>query len=109
MQVKGSGIGDSTRITYDKVEEDVDSINESSQEMDNLFNNFRNSMNSIAQDEVFEGTASESYQEKFDELKAGFDDYVAEVKKFAEVIEKAKTSTENTERKAKQNAENLPH
>ena len=109
MEINGSGIGSSTRISYERVEDAVDEIKACSEEMDNIFSDFRSSMNTIYQDDVFEGTASESFQEKFDELKTKFDAYVEEVKKFAEAIEKAKTSTESTERNIRQNAENLSH
>lgn len=109
MQVKGSGIGDSTRIKYEKVEEAVDNIKKDSQSMDDIFGDFRKSMDNIYQDDVFEGNASESLHAKFDELKTKFDSYVELVNEFSETIDKAKTSTEETEKRIQQKAEDLSH
>ena len=107
MQVKDAGFGGTTRINYEKVENAVDSITSSSEEMDSLFDEFRKSMGVIYQDDVLEGEAGNSLQEKFDELKTKFDAYVNEVKRFAATIEKAKTSTELTEKNIQKNTENL--
>ena len=109
MEVKGSGIGDSTRIKYEKVEEAVDNIKKDSKSMDDIFGDFRKSMDNIYQDDVFEGNASESLHDKFDELKTKFDSYVDLVNEFSETINKAKTSTEDTEKRIQQKAEDLPH
>ena len=109
MEGKGTGIGGSTRINYEKVEEAVDDIKTCSENMDNEFDEFRSSMNAIYQDDVFEGEASESLNEKFDQLKQKFDAYVNEVQNFSAAIEKAKTSTELTEKNIKQNTDNLGH
>ena len=109
MQVKGSGIGDSTRIDYEKVDAAVDKIKTNAKTMDSLFGNFRESMGVVYQEDVLQGKAGDTVQEKFDELQKKINDYSDEVNKFADAINKAKTSTEMTEKNIQRNAEDLGH
>ena len=100
-------IGDSTSIQYEAVKAAVDEIQNRSESMASLFDEFRASMGRIYQDDVFEGEASESFNDKFNSLKQKFDIYVQTVKEFADIIERARTETQATERNIQQAAEEL--
>lgn len=88
---------ESTSIQYESVKAAVDEILNRSESMAGLFDEFRASMARIYQDDVFAGEASESFNDKFNNLKKKFDVYVQTVKDFANVIEGAREETQATE------------
>ena len=99
--------GESTSIQYEAVKAAVDEIITRSESMSGLFDEFRSSMGRIYQDDVFAGEASESFNDKFNTLKKKFDAYVQTVHEFAEVIERARTSTQATEQAIQQASQDL--
>ena len=96
-----------TDIKYEEVKNKVEQIKSCSNTMENLFNDFKGIMSMIYQDDVFQGNASMSLQEKFAELQKKFDGYVELVNAFATTIDKARMATEATEASIRQDAENL--
>ncbi len=98
---------DSTSIQYEAVKNAADEIMNRSSSMDNLFGQFRKTMGEIYQDDVFSGNASESFQEKFNQLQTKFDAYVRTVEEFSQIIEKARTETQDTENAIQREAEDL--
>lgn len=96
-----------TDIKYEEVKNKVTQIKNCSNTMDNLFNEFKGIMAAIYQDDVFQGTASNSLQEKFANLQKKFDGYVELVDTFASTIDKARAATESTEASIRSDAENL--
>ena len=70
---------DSTSIQYEAVKAAVDEIQAGSQAMSGLFDEFRAAMGRIYQEDVFEGEASESFNEKFTNLKKKFDSFVSKI------------------------------
>ena len=98
---------DSTSIQYEAVKNAADEIMNRSSSMDNLFGQFRKTMGEIYQDDVFAGNASESFQEKFNQLQTKFDAYVRTVEEFSQIIEKARTETQDTENAIQREAEDL--
>jgi len=99
--------GESTTIEYEAVKNAVDEIKQRSQSMSGLFDEFRASMGRIYQDDVFVGEASESFNDKFNNLKKRFDAYVQLVDDFANIIEGARESTQATEQAIQHAAEDL--
>jgi len=100
-------MNNTTNIQYEEVKNKVEQIKKCSNNMNDLFNDFTGTMLSIYQDDVFQGVASNTLQEKFNNLKTRFDNYVSLVNDFSKVIEGARVATENTENEIRKEAEEL--
>lgn len=96
-----------TDIQYEEVKNKVEQIKKCSKTMGELFNDFTGIITAIYQDDVFQGEASNSLQNKFGNLKTKFDNYVSLVNDFAKVIESARVATEYTEKEIQKEAEEL--
>ncbi len=99
--------GDLTSIQYEEVQTAIQKIMDKSIIMDDLFSDFQSAMNRIYKEETFEGTASDSFNAKFQALRTSFADYVSSVKEFADYYQVAKDETEATENTLRQEAEDL--
>lgn len=98
----------STNISYDKVDQNVDTIKTCSTNMGRIFEDFGTSMRELGADNVFYGDASTSLSERFNVLKSKFDEYTLTVTEFANTIKTAKDNTQHTEQGLQASAENLP-
>ena len=96
-------------INYEEVRNKVEQLDKCSRVMDELFGKFKETMNDIYEEDAFEGTASESFQSKYGELKPKLDNYVELVKSFAEKIEAACAKVEATEASIQRDANTLAH
>lgn len=97
----------STTITYDRVRNGAHTIQDCATTMNNIFEDFGASMNRVGAEDVFVGDASESLGARFNSLKTKFDDYVALVNEFANMILGAADATQHTEQKLASEAEEL--
>ena len=97
----------STIISYAGVKEASNTILSCSKTMENIFEDFSKEMNSVRADDVFTGDASTSLGGRFDTLKTKFSGYVAKIKEFSDAIDKASTSTAETESKLASEADSL--
>ena len=96
-----------TKITYDRVKQDAQSIRENANTMKRIFDDFNKTMNEVGGQDVFEGQASESLSSSFTTLKGKFDAYTQAVERFSNMISSAATATEQTEKSIAQDASNL--
>lgn len=96
-----------TDIEHGNVKKSIDTIRDCSKTMSGIFEDFRNTMNTVYQDDNFQGNASESLQGKFAELRSKFDSYVDAVERFAKAVEIARESAEATENAIQREAEDL--
>ena len=96
-----------TKITYDRVKQDAQSIRENANTMKRIFDDFNKTMNEVGGQDVFEGQASESLSSSFTTLKGKFDAYTQAVERFTNMISSAATETEQTEKSIAQDASNL--
>jgi uncharacterized protein YukE len=97
-----------TEITHSSVKDSVSTIEKSSKNMGQYFQEFRNTMGEVYKEDNFSGEASDSLQTKFNEFQKKFDSYTDAVERFAKAVEGARASTEATEQSIKQDIENLP-
>ena len=96
-----------TKITYDRVKQDAQSIRENANTMKRIFEDFNKTMNEVGGQDVFEGQASESLSSSFTTLKSKFDAYTQAVERFSNMISSAAIATEQTEKSIAQDASNL--
>ena len=96
-----------TDITHSKVKTSVDSVEKSSKNMGQLFEDFKSKMGEVYQEDNFSGDASESLQAKFEALQKKFTDYTDAVERFAKAVEAARADTEATEKEIQNEADNL--
>lgn len=96
-----------TDIEHGSVKRSIEKIEANSKTMGQEFADFRTAMSKVYSEENFAGNASDSLQEKFDELQKKFDSYNDAVTRFAKVVEAARASTEATEQEIQNDAGNL--
>lgn len=98
---------DNTSISYEEVRADAVEIRNCANAMRNIFDDFVTTMNAVVADDVFAGSASESLQAKFLQLKSRLDSYSKTVEQFSSMILNAAAATEDTERAIQQAAEDI--
>lgn len=97
----------STNITFSSVRENANTINTCKNQMDSLFNEFGNTIRDLIAKEAFVGSAADAFEDKFNTLKGKFDSYVNTVNEFYNMISGAATSTEQTQKRLEDAANEL--
>ena len=98
----------STLISYEAVRGEAQKIKSSAATMKNILDDFNSTMNQVIAPDVFEGNASQSFQESYQRLRSKFDAYTQTVEHFANTILGAASATEQTEKSLANEASNLP-
>ena len=96
-----------TNITYEKVTKSVDTINDCSSRMKNIFEDFNTTIREVLKDENFSGEASTVFENRYKVLSEKFDSYTNAVKRFAALLQNAGERTKATESNISEEAENL--
>ncbi len=99
---------DNTLITYEEVRNDAKEIKNCAQSMNTIFDDFITTMNSVLTYDNYAGEASETLENKFNQLKTKLNNYTETVKSFSDTILNSANETERTENIIKDNASVLP-
>lgn len=98
-----------TFISYEEVRAEANKIKSTASTMKNILDDFDVTMKQVITPEVFEGNASETFDESYRRLRAKFDSYTKTVEDFSNMILGATDTTEHAEKSLSQQASNLPH
>lgn len=83
-------------------------VNTNAKNIQNIFDSFSSIMMDLANKGVFEGKASEEFQNKFSQIKGRLSTYVTTVEDFSKEMTHASDTTEDTEKRIQQKAAELP-
>lgn len=97
----------STKISYEQVRKDAETVKDCANTMSSLFDDFTRAMTAIGADDVFAGNASESLSSQFATLKGRLGTYVSKVEEFSAMISNAADTTEAAEQKIAANIDNI--
>ena len=95
------------KITYEQVQEGVETIRKCADTMEEIFNNVTGKMRSMTSTENFQGVASNALSNEFDEFKGTFPSYLEKVREFADAYEAASQVLKETETEMAKKAEQL--
>ena len=98
-----------TKITYEQVKKAAEDVNTNAKNIQNIFDSFSSIMMDLANKGVFEGKASEEFQNKFSQIKGRLSTYVTTVEDFSKEMTHASDTTEDTEKRIQQKAAELPN
>lgn len=77
------------KITYEKVQEGIETIKKCANTMDEIFRNVTGTMRNMTSEENFQGVASNALSGEFDEFKGTFPNYIEKVNEFAAAYDAA--------------------
>ena len=97
----------STSLTYAEVENTIEDIRVCRDRMAAIFEEFNKEVGSVTSAGSFEGSASETFKNKYNALAQRFTDYCNLVEEFAERVKGAEEREQYTEREISKDAQNL--
>ena len=95
------------KITYEQVQEGVETIRKCAATMEEIFNNVTGTMRDMTSTENFQGVASNALTSEFEEFKGTFPNYIEKVNEFAKAYEAAAAVLKETEGHMAKKAEEL--
>lgn len=96
-----------TTINYENVSQTAENIRGYSREMQNIFDTFNTVMSNIFSSGMFEGQASQTFSNEYNDLRGRFDSYTSLVEQFASSISSANQDVRATEQSIAKDAEAL--
>ena len=96
-----------TTITYERVEAEAETIRGCSANMKSIFDDFSSTRNNIFSSGMFEGQASQTFNNEYNDLRGRFDSYTSLVEQFASSISSANQDVRATEQSIAKDAEAL--
>ncbi len=95
------------KITYEQVQEGVDTIRKCATTMEEIFNNVTGQVQNMTSTDTLQGVASNALSAEFDEFKGTFPSYVEKVREFADAYDAASQILKETEGSLAKKAEQL--
>ena len=95
------------KITYEQVQEGVDTIRKCATTMEEIFKNVTGQVTNMTSTETFQGVASNALSTEFNEFKGTFPSYVEKVREFADAYDAASQILKETEGNLAKKAEQL--
>ena len=96
-----------TTINYENVTQTAEKIRSYAQEMQDIFDDFNTTMSNIFSSGIFEGQASQTFSNEYNNLRGRFDSYTSLVEQFASSISSANQDVRATEQSIAKDAEAL--
>ncbi len=96
-----------TRITYERVKQDANTINDCKKTMQAIFDDVKTTMNQATDPNSTEGKVAEAMKGRFNQLESRFQSYTSRIEQLYTLILANAEATEATEQRQEAQAENL--
>ncbi len=97
----------STRITYERVQEDANTIENCRKTMQSIFDDVKTTMAQATDPNSTEGKVAEALKGRFNQLEGRFQSYTSKVEQLYQLIVANAEATQATEQKQESEASNL--